>query len=72
MATLFARWRWGCMGLGNFLAGWFIDHFGGNYRMIFLWCIAWYFAAAVMMCIVCRGWKQHGGATDYSPPALPE
>jgi hypothetical protein len=40
--------------------------------MIFLWCIAWYFAAAVMMCIVCRGWKQHGGATDYSPPALPE
>lgn len=60
------------MSLGNFLAGWCIDRFGGNYLLIFLWCIAWHSAAAVMMCIVCRGWKAHGGASGYLPPVLPE
>jgi len=40
--------------------------------MIFLWCIGWYSAAAIMMCIVYRGWQEHGEARHYVPPALPE
>jgi maltose/moltooligosaccharide transporter len=63
---------WGSMILGNFIAGWYIDRVGGNYRMIFLWSIGWYSAAAVAMYIVCRGWQQHGGASHYAPPPLPE
>ncbi len=61
----------GCIMLGNYLAGWFMDVVHSDYRMIFAWSLAWFGAAIVPMLFVYRGWKQHGGPHAYVPPLPP-
>jgi MFS family permease len=59
---------YGSVVLGSWLAGRYIDLFGGNYRMIFLWSLFWFAAALVPMFLVYRGWKRRGGLQGYIPP----
>jgi MFS family permease len=53
---------------GNYLAGWFIDVVGSDYRMIFVWSLCWFILSLVPMMFVYRGWKQRGGPHHYMPP----
>jgi MFS family permease len=59
---------YGSIVLGNLLAGVYVDLFGGNYRMIFVWSLFWFAAALVPMFLVYRGWKRRGGLHGYVPP----
>jgi maltose/moltooligosaccharide transporter len=64
----------GCGGLilGNYLSGQFMDLFGSDYRIIFMWSFLFYAASVIPMFCVYRGWKQHGGPSNYVPPKSPQ
>jgi MFS family permease len=54
--------------LGSFLVGRFIDLVQSDYRMIFVWALAWFALALVPMALVYRDWKRCGGPLRYVPP----
>ena len=61
----------GALIVGNILIGAMMDVVHSNYRMAFLWTAVIAASAIFPMILVIRGWKQHGGHTNYVPP-LPE
>lgn len=68
LSTSLNVFGYGSIIVGNYLAGWFIDLVGSDYRMIFVWSLGWFTLAVVPMALVYRDWKRFGGPHHYVAP----
>lgn len=61
----------GCIIIGNYLVGCYMDLVHSNYRMIFLVILICYLTALVPLGLVYRDWKRYGGRHHYKAPLPP-
>jgi len=58
----------GALIFGNLLIGQIFDYIHGTYSLIFAWCAVFYSLALIPAYGVYKGWKLHGGPSNYVPP----
>ena len=54
--------------IGNALMGMIMDFFHSDYHIAFLWTATFSAAAIMLMILVVRHWKRHGGPDNYVAP----